>query len=194
MSAPLPFRGAALVVALVMLVLLSLLAATGARIALTDEKGARASRARLQAFEAAEAGLRDGEDDLLRGARAARFAQGSAAGFAAGCPAVGVPAPGDLASSVRGLCLPATAASPPVWRSASLAARGVPYGTFTGEVWGLPGGSPRYLIEILPDYTAGAAIGGSQRPERNSVLYRITAEGTNPAGDHLAAVQSAFRP
>ena len=76
-------RGAALVVALVMLVLLTLIAAMGARIALTDEKGARATRERQLAFEGAEAALRDAEDELLSGARAARFEGGAATGFAA---------------------------------------------------------------------------------------------------------------
>ena len=187
-------RGAALVVALVMLVLLTLLAVTGARIALTDEKSARASRERLLAFEAAEAGVRDAEDDLLLGARSARFANGSAAGFAAGCPAVAVPQVADLATSTRGLCLSAPVGQMPVWRTASLNARGVPYGTFTGQTWNLSGSAPRYLIEILPDYVAGAAVGGSQRPQRTSALYRVTAEGLSQSGEHVAAVQSAFRP
>lgn len=186
--------GAALVVALVMLVLLTLLAATGARIALTDEKGARASRERVVAFEAAEAALRDAEDEMLTGARAARFAVGSAGGFEAGCPAVAVPTATDLAASTRGLCLPAATGQAPVWRSVSLAARGVPYGTFTGQSWSAFGAAPRYLIEVLPDYVAGAAVGGAQRPQRGSVLYRVTAEGRSASGEHAAAVQSAFRP
>ncbi|MEG2153530.1 MAG: PilX N-terminal domain-containing pilus assembly protein [Burkholderiaceae bacterium] len=188
------FRGTVLIVALVMLVLLTLLAATGARIALTDEKGARASRERVIAFEAAEAGLRDAEDEMLTGVRAARFAAGSAGGFEAGCPAVALPTAMALTASTRGLCLPAAAGQMPVWRSVSLAARGVPYGTFTGQRWSVPGTAPRYLIEVLPDYVAGAAVGGAQRPQRGSVLYRVTAEGLSASGEHVAAVQSAFRP
>lgn len=187
-------RGVALVVALVMLALITLLAITGARIALTDEKGAHAARERVRAFEAAEAALRDAEDEMLRGVRVARFAAGSAAGFVADCPNVAVPVGGARASSTRGLCLPAAPGNPPVWRAVSLSARGVPYGTFTGQIWAGGGAPPRYLIEILPDYTAGAAVGGSQRPQRASVIYRITAEGASDSGAHLAAVQSAFRP
>lgn len=191
---PTATRGAALIVALVMLALLTLLAVTGARIALTDEKGAHAARERMRAFEAAEAALRDAEDEMLSGVRAARFAAGNAAGFAADCPNVAVPAGAARASSTRGLCLPARAGDPPMWRAVSLAARGVPYGTFTDQGWAGGGTAPRYLIEILPDYVAGAAVGGSQRPQRASVLYRVTAEGLSDSGAHLAAVQSAFRP
>jgi type IV pilus assembly protein PilX len=181
------------VVALVMLVLLTLIAAMGVRIALTDEKGARATRERQLAFEGAEAALRDAEDELLRGARAARFDAGGAAGFAIGCAEVGLPALAERALSVRGLCLPATEGELPVWRTVDLAARGVPYGTFTDEVWPGPSAPPRYVIEILPDYVAGAAVGGSARPQQASVLYRITAESGSASGEHIAAVQSAFR-
>lgn len=186
-------RGAALVVALVMLVLLTLIAAMGARIALTDEKGARATRERQLAFEGAEAALRDAEDELLSGARAARFEGGAATGFAAGCPAVDLPGSGERALSVRGLCLPAAEGDLPVWRTVDLASRGVPYGTFTGERWPGPSAPPRYVIEVLPDYVAGAAVGGSSRPQQASVLYRITAESGSASGQHVSAVQSAFR-
>lgn len=176
-----------------MLALLSLVAATGVRIAMTDEKGARAARERHLAFEGAEAALRDAEDEILRGSRAARFALGDVTGFAAGCSVVELPVPGEHAASVRGLCLPALEGERAVWRTADFSARGVPYGTFTGQRWPGPSAAPRYLIEIAPDPVAGAAVGGPIRPQHPSVLYRVSAEGTSASGLHVAAVQSAFR-
>ncbi len=57
-------RGAAMVIALVMLLVLTLLATASARMTLMEERMTGNTQDRNIAFQAAEAGLRDGEDQV----------------------------------------------------------------------------------------------------------------------------------
>jgi type IV pilus assembly protein PilX len=187
-------RGATLIVALVMLVLMSLIGATVARIGVFDELGARGARDQKAAFEAADAAVRDAEGDLRRalpvpGAplpiltpvqlQRAEYFDNAPFGFIAGCGT----------GSARGLCAPAAAGQRPVWqRALDDAAVAVPYGTFSGQQW--PGGDtarvPAYVIEAmelpLPGYEASTGA--------TKMMFRITAAGAAALGQHTAAVQS----
>lgn len=182
-------RGATLVVSLIMLVLVTLIATMGVRISISDERGARATQQRQLAFQAAEAGLRDAEADLTAGTRTALFAS-APTGFTTGCPDAATIA---ATPNLRGLCLPAGVSSTPLWQTVDFATRGVAYGTFTGQTWPGAGAAPRYVIETYPFITPGGAAGGPRRPALPELVYRITATASNPTGDHVVGLQSAFR-
>ncbi|MEG1832372.1 MAG: PilX N-terminal domain-containing pilus assembly protein [Burkholderiaceae bacterium] len=187
-------RGVVLIVALVLLVVLTLIAATSSKLALNDERGGRAARDYRLAFEAAEATLRNAESEIITGSRKQRFDGNTIAGFAVGCPEVPLPSASLIAASVRGLCLPDEESPQPLWTQVSFDARGVPFGTFTGQRWAGPGAAPLYLIEARRDETPGVAIGGPSRPNSARLYYRITAVAKSPTGRHVVALQSAFRP
>ncbi len=179
-SPPARQQGAALLVALSILIVLMLLGASAVRTALNAERSARGERDRQVALQAAEAALLDAERDIEGGAnpeskRATMFAPGSSEGFVQGCGA-GPDNPG------LGLCLRMPEPAPPAWQSVALAssdgdARAVDYGRFTGAAMpvgrgALPARLPRYIIELMPYARAGHDAG-----TRTGNFYRITAIG-----------------
>ncbi|HEV7813647.1 MAG TPA: PilX N-terminal domain-containing pilus assembly protein [Janthinobacterium sp.] len=188
--------GAALLVALFMLVTVLLLGISAARMALQGEKAARGERDRHIAFQAAEEALMDAENDIEGSpafpGRSAMFAPDSALGFADGCGA------GD-ASPNLGLCLHALDGAAPVWQSVdfsdegSATVRSVPFGKFTGAVMQtgegfLPFKRPRYIIELVP-YTQEGEDAGPQR----SYFYRVTAIGFGSSENTEVVLQSFYR-
>ena len=189
-------RGAALVLALCMLLALLLLGASAARMALQGEKAARADRDRRVAFHAAEEALMDAENDIEGSAampgRSAMFAPDSTLGFASGC---GVGA----ASANPGLCLAAGEDETPVWQEVDIAdtqpetMKSVSYGQFTGASMQtgqglLPFQRPRYIIEVLPYTGAGADAGPAM-----SYFYRVTAIGFGARGTSEVVLQTYYR-
>ena len=135
--------GAALLMALFVLVAVMIIGVAAAQTALNAEKSARNERDRHIAFQAAEAALTDAERDIEGGAdpasaRAALFATGSALGFVQGCGH-------GPASANLGLCSFAPAPLPAAWQLAELDAPDgagsavTPYGKFTGAM--LPTGA-----------------------------------------------------
>ena len=189
-------HGAALVVALCMLIALLLLGASAARMALQGEKAARGDRDRQIAFHAAEEALMDAENDIegsaAMPARSAMFAQDSALGFAAGCGT-------GAASPNLGLCLPAGEADAPVWQQVDFSdaradsVKSVPYGQFTGAGMQtgqgfLPFRRPRYIIELVP-YTRAGEDAGPQM----SYAYRVTAIGFGARENSQVVLQTYYR-
>ncbi|MES3020721.1 MAG: PilX N-terminal domain-containing pilus assembly protein [Pseudomonadota bacterium] len=185
-------RGAALVVALCMLVAVLAIAVSAAQSALNAEKSARNERDRQIALQAAEAALVDAERDIEGGsnpasARAALFAAGSALGFIDGC--------GGSGDQV-GLCASSGAAAQPAWQTANLAAGAantVPYGAFTGASMptgrgALPAQPPRYVIELM--HVPGAGLDAS---DREGKVYRITAIGFGTRAHTQVVLQSVYR-
>ena len=186
--------GAALVVALGIVIVLMLLGASAVRTALNAERSARGERDRQLALQAAEAALDDAERDIEGGSqpgsmRAAMFAPGSSEGFVQGC-GTGRDNPG------LGLCLRMPEPGRPAWQSAALAdadgdARAVDYGRFTGAAMpvgrgALPARLPRYIIELMPYARAGHDAG-----KRTGNFYRITAIGFG-ASDTTRVVLQVF--
>jgi Tfp pilus assembly protein PilX len=183
-------RGAALVVALCVMLVLLLVGASAARSALDAEKAARGERDRQIALQAAEAALADAERDIdgagaPGSARAAMFAPGSAAGFVEGC--------GNGADNL-GLCRRVAGSGAPAWQKARLAGSdgSTPYGRFTGA--GMPVGSgtlparlPRYVIELMPLVRAGEDAG-----QRSGNFYRITAMGFGANPDTRVVLQAYY--
>lgn len=187
-------RGAVLMVALCVMLVLLLMGISAARSALNAEKAARGERDRQVALHAAEAALFDAERDIEGGnapdsGRAAMFAPGSAAGFVDGCGQ----GPDNL-----GLCRRAAQKSPPAWQLAKLAerdggaARTTGYGRFTGAAMPvargmLPARLPRYVIELIPYAPAGGDAG---RHAGN--FYRITAIGFGASDASRVVLQSYY--
>jgi Tfp pilus assembly protein PilX len=179
-------RGAVLLVALCVMLVLMLLGASAARNAINAEKSARGERDRQIALQAAEAALLDAERDIESNgvsARARMFAPGSVAGFVDGC--------GTRADNL-GLCKRAPAHAAPAWQRARLTERGVVYGRFTGAMMpvghaSLPARAPRYVIELMPYERAGEDAG-----QRTGNFYRITAIGFGASETTRIVLQSYY--
>lgn len=156
-------RGAALVTAMCLGVIVLMIGVSAARAAFNAEKSAQLERDRLVAFGAAEAALLDAERDIEAGSRTALIDSGGA--FAEGCGSAGV---------AHGLCAAAKMHDPPAWQAADLddAAFSAALGEFTGSALataapGQPLQLPRYIIEPVPLPPAAAP----------AALFRITAIG-----------------
>ena len=185
-------RGAALVVALVVLVLVTIIAVAASQRALVDEKGARAARDREIALQAAEAAVRDAMIDIDTGPREGLFSD-APVGFDAQCPNEALPGTGALATSRRGLCLasdPAQARQS--WQDVDFAARAVPFGTFTGRAWNVAQApAPRYIVEWTQLTVAGEEV-QSTATSSQRVAFRITAVGYGPPGSNVETSVQTF--
>jgi Tfp pilus assembly protein PilX len=179
-------RGVALITSLFVLLAVTMIALAVSRVAFDGERSARAERDRQLAFQAAEAGLVDGERDIEGGAdpasvRAAMFHDDGIVGFVPGCGRE----PFNL-----GLCA-AVAGATPAWQMVNAAAT-TPYGSYTGAA--LPHGAPlplappRYIIELLPAASAGEDAGAGRQH-----LFRITAFGYGARPGTLVVLQSVYR-
>lgn len=173
-------RGAALLTALVLTLVVLMTALAGARGALYGARASTHERDRLLALRMAEAGLADAERDIEGGsdpgsARAAAFAGGTAAAFAADC-AGGRP--------YEGMCRHRADPAATLELMAGDDDVAVYYGTYTGRDMpagepGLAAALPRYLIELMPPAPAGH-------------LYRISAVGTGAGAASQAALQAYY--
>ena len=193
---------------------LSMLLALGisaTRIALLNSKAAYSATYYAIAFQAAEAAVKDAEDDIERGSRSTLFASTAPPLFK----------PGECQSdgSARGLCesLP----NQNIWQNVSLESEtqqslSVPYGLFTAKQFysesgaaysavsssspssSVPGQStppktPRYIIERLPERQAGYNAAESSASDFQTSLYRITAVGfygqsSQSAGSYIQTI------
>lgn len=180
-------QGAALVMAMCIVLALMIIGVSAARSAWHAEKAARAERDRHIAFQAAEAALGDAERDIEGGAnpdspRAKLFAAGSEIGFMPGCGT----------DTSAGLCARSTPPALPAWQSVALAEAGVEYGRFTGVT--MPSGQgtqtarpPRYIIELISLARAGEDAG-----RRTGNFYRITALGFGSQPATQVVLQSFY--
>ena len=192
-------RGAALVVALIMLMVILMLGVATVQSALQGMKTARNDSDRQVAFQAAEAALRDAEMDIEQSpdpgkSRSHIFSRRSTLGFPplgeAGCN-------GGAGNIYLGLCRRQVADTAPVWHTADFEeATGtmysVPYGTFTGQTiqvsqGALPSRLPRYIIELFSYNKPGEAA------DKVSYFYRITAVGFGARETTQVALQGFYR-
>ena len=162
--------GAALLVCLVILVLLTLMGLTTMKSALVQERMSGGSADKTLAFEAAEMALRDAERHV-----SASLSSGSA--FVNGCSA--------------GLCLPpadgSVLAETVDW-DGSLPAT---YGQATAApALGGVARQPRYLIELLPDMTP--PLGNSVGAELKGTPFRITALGYGKQPNTRVMLQTTY--
>ncbi len=186
-------QGFSLVIVLIIMVIVSLLGVAATQTSLLSERTTRYDRDYQIAFQSAEAALLDAEFDI-RGpntsasSRVAAFGAGSVLGFTDGCGS-GVD---------RGLCLPTSSPTKPVWytvdfNDTTANAQTVAFGDFTDRSLGYggsgprPARAPRYIIEAIPDTTPGTAAGNA------NILYRVTSIGYGPRVETQAVVQMVFR-
>jgi type IV pilus assembly protein PilX len=187
-------QGAALIMGLIFIVVLTVLGVTAARMAGLEERMAGNMRDRALAMQAAELALRDAERDILGiGAFPRNPPISGISGFAANCD-------NDLATTNtiedNGLCYNGTAGyATPVWTTISMtAAPSVPYGLFTTRTSAggtspattipLVNSQPRYIIEGFRKVSGGS----------DAFYYRITvrAVGANP--NTVVWLQEVFKP
>jgi len=204
-------RGAALIVALLMLTVVTLLATAAWQIGIQEERMVGHQRDRNIAFEAAEAALRDGESDVL----------GVCGSGGSGCTIrpdyingeTGFGEGGAEGScSTVGLCLPRRTERPDFASSTVLTTlratpspRSVQYGTYTrpagNRVFRGPNGAalprqPRYVIEVLCYHGGGQGMSSSFVASCPTPIYRITAIGWGArqgnAGDATEVVLQSY--
>ncbi|MHA6821506.1 pilus assembly PilX family protein [Ralstonia pseudosolanacearum] len=201
--------GFALITALVMLLVITILALGGARLALDSKRISRNQRDNSIAFQAAEAALRDAERDIenagaVSTSRSSQFTRidGNRNFPGSGCLTGGPENP--IETRLRGLC--GTDETNPIWNNVSWKDSGsdsqtVGYGDFTGQSFPigqgvLPSQRPRYIIEALQDKTMGVDAGytgGSSKTDGTPYIFRITAVGWGPYGSAPVMVQSYYR-
>ena len=192
-QAPPPFRaqqrGIVLVTAVMLMLVLTIVVLSMMRTAILDERMVANSRDWNNAFQAAEAALRDAEREILTGSRIS-----GQTGFLAGC-------------SSDGLCLPNTCLSSsncsPVWiqlndsgwLTGSGTSKSIAYGSQTSST-ALPGFSaqPRYIVEALTTTTAAPSAKVSPGGSLTTTLYRITAVGFGLNTKTRVMLQSTVRP
>lgn len=192
-------KGAALVVALIMLMVILMLGLAAAQSALQGLKTTRNDGDRQIALQAAEAALRDAEMDIEQSPDAGKsrsyiFSRRSTLGF----PAPGEPGcNGGAANIYLGLCRSPAMNAVPVWQNVDFGddaatMRSVAYGTFTGQAiqvgkGALPSRLPRYIIELYSYNKPGESA------DKLSYFYRITAVGFGARETTQVALQSFYR-
>lgn len=173
-------QGAALIVTILLLVLISLMAITAARTGIMEERLARSARGRTMSFTASESALNDARREILSDdtslVRSDFFINAGAAHASDDC--------GTSASNARlkGICTAATTGSTR-WAQ-YMATAGTTRGSYiTNKPFSTSGGTaavaaePRYLIEIIPiSGTPGETSTASYKNPR----YRVTSEGFGP--------------
>ena len=163
-------RGAAMVIALVMLLILTLLATSSARMTLLEERMTGNTQDRTVAFQVAEAALRQGEG------------------------VVQLPVLPDFAGA-NGLYQPAAPADEPVWKTADWMDTGndvIAFDAPANAPGSLADASASLLIEEMPFVpTAGESL--LPGPVDDIALFRVTTRATGVAGNALVTLQTTYR-
>lgn len=160
-------RGAVLIVALVMLLLLTVIGLAGMQDSNLQESMAGNMRDRNIAFQVAEAGLRAGENELRKATITAPVTSP-------------VARPGD----------------PCFWWSCGGAAAVFNWGANPAVTatlnYGVP--NPQFVIELLPALPA-ATTGNSAKfgEDTLSRVYRVTSRAGGGTGDSIVVLQSTFK-
>ena len=200
-------QGAALVVSLIMLLLMTLVGVTTMQVTTVQEKMVSNSRDSNVAFQAAETALKRGEDYI-------RQIQMQKINFSNGCntnAGLCKPTCSSIASSAAIVGVECWVNADRQWRLVSWAdasgttleygSDAIPVGAGVTTISELPDGSvarqPRYMIEDITPQGGGGL--GTNQQTINSGWYRITAQGygqaQNADGEPLSRVmlQSIFK-
>lgn len=169
-------QGAVLVIALVLLFVLTLLGVSGTNLTLLQERMAGSAQTTYQAFQAAEAGLRDGEKDIAENI---------------------LPSSVFYVDCTNGYCQAAEQGAH-VWQSDrvdwSAGDNVVLYGQNTGAAaFADLDRQPRYIIERLQVIERGTSLKRGFGPNNQGAWYRVTALGYAPHGSIEAMVQSVYK-
>jgi type IV pilus assembly protein PilX len=168
--APQRQRGAALLVCLIILVLVTLIGLTTMKSSILQEKMSGSNSDKTLAFEAAEMTLRDAEQHI-------RANLISVSGFAAGCTASLCRAPTDGSSLAETVD----------WESNRVASYGA--GTGAAALSGLAR-QPKYIIELLSEMQPPQ--GNSVKASSTGTAYRITALAYGRQENTRVMLQSTF--
>lgn len=190
--------GASLILVMIILTIVSMIGIAGIQISTMSERGARNDRDYQIAWQSAEAGLMDAENDLFGpGSSTRRALFGSTTNLAAfvdDCGATG---------TSRGLCA-LEFTGKPAWVAVDFNATGnaaptAEYGDFTGRTFtaGGPGiqpaRRPRYVIEPIEDKAGIGAAGRNLGADNPKYVFRVTSMGFGPRADIQAVVQMIYR-
>ena len=186
-------RGIVLVMATMFLIALTIIVISLMRTTIQEERMVANSRDWNNAFQAAEAALRDGEQEVLK-QDPARFA--GATNFKSGC---------DAGRCTQNICASSTDCKP-IWitlastdtpwkdgSSPSADTKSAAYGAHS-DATSLPGltAQPRYIIEPMQVPVKG----GSLKPGQGgtTILYRVTAVGFGVNASSRVMLQGVFKP
>jgi type IV pilus assembly protein PilX len=175
-------QGSVLIVSLVILLVLTLLGLSGMGNTVMQERMAGNAQESLSAFQAAEAGLREGEWDVFNNI---------------------FPNDPFLADCTAGRCQPAAPSDTyEVWEEGASKGidwkdyiKAIEFGSQRTPPVDLPGVSqnPSYLIERLQVIDQGGSLVAGFSAQQSGEWYRITARGFGRNGQSQATVQSVFR-
>jgi type IV pilus assembly protein PilX len=197
-GAPATQGGASLILVMIILTIVSMIGIAGVQISMMGERSARNDRDYQLAWQSAEAGLMDAENDLFGPGASSRRAVFSPttnkAAFVEGCGTSG---------NSKGLCALAVTGKP-AWvavdfDSYSKTAATAAYGDFTGRTFAAggvgiqPARSPRYVIEAIPDSAGAGSTSRDPGVEDPKYVFRVTSMGFGPRADIQAVVQMIYR-
>lgn len=164
-------RGAAMVIALVMLLVLTLLATASARMTLLEERMTGNTQDRNVAFQATEAALRFGE--LIAQANVLPVFGGAAGG----------------------LYKPADPEDIPVWETLDWKSSAAVHADadLDAALADLGGATADYIVEQLPRVpTPGESLAADATVDE-ATFYRVTARGVGMAGNATVTLQTTFK-
>ena len=191
-------NGASLIIVMIILTIVSMIGIAGIQVSTMSERSARNDRDYQIAWQSAEAGLMDAENDLFGpGTSSRRNVFGPTTDLSMFVDACGT------SGNSRGLCSLALTGRP-AWVSATFTVSGssaptTEYGEFTSRSFtaggaGIqPARKPRYVIEPIED---SAGIGSESRKlgtESQKYVFRVTSMGFGPRTDIQAVVQMLYR-
>ena len=183
---------------MIILTIVSMIGIAGIQISTMSERSARNDRDYQIAWQSAEAGLMDAENDLFGpGPSIRRSIFGPTTDLAKFVDNCGT------ASISRGLCA-LELSGRPAWVAADFNASGAAaptarYGEFTGRTFAAggpgiqPAREPRYVMEPIEDNAGPGSSGrklGADDPKYN---FRVTSLGFGPRADIQAVVQMIYR-
>jgi type IV pilus assembly protein PilX len=163
-------RGAAMVIALIMLLILTVIGTATARMTLLEERMTGNTQDHRVAFQAAEAALREGEDFLEQ------------------------PVLPDF-TGAAGLYQPAEPDQDPLWRTLDFNSPldAVPYDGLADAAGSLSRASASYFIEELPRVPTGGVSLAADTAVDDARFYRVTARGVGIAGVAAVTLQTTYR-
>lgn len=162
-------RGAAMLVALILLIVLSLLGAASARMTVLEERMTGNTQDRSIAFEAAEAALRDGERQLEAGAL-------------------------PVFNGVSGFHPEPDPTEPPLWQTVNWSSGAVgTYDRFDGAPGLLARAEAAWIVEELPNVRLPGESLACCEPVGDDGFFRITSRGVGSAGNGVVMLQSTYK-
>lgn len=186
-------QGVVLVTAIMFLIALTLVIISLMRTGIIEERMVANSRDWNNAFQAAEAALRDAEREIVSRTRIS-----GRTGFESACSGTGLCLPNTCTSTAD--CAPiwiALASTDEAWKKGSGTTKSVTYGTYTSAA-ALPGlgAQPRYIVEALtvPPGTSGGSIKPPPGGSPSSTLYRVTAVGFGVNTGSRVMLQAMIKP